>query len=61
MNKDVAERNVAVTATVSPDGVVDNTAVRRAWPLPKRLGWHFAHYWQHWVMALPAMVFVFVF
>ncbi|MBW3093402.1 sugar ABC transporter permease, partial [Bifidobacterium sp. 82T10] len=57
----MAVKEKAAAAVVDASGVVDNTAVRRAWPLPKRLGWHFGHYWQHWVMALPAMVFVFVF
>lgn len=51
----------SAAAAVDASGVVDNLAVRRSAPLVKRLGWHFAHYWQHWVMALPAMAFVAVF
>lgn len=43
---------------VDENGVVDNNAVRRSWPFFKRLGWHFKHYWQNWLMILPAMIFV---
>ncbi len=45
-------------SVVDENGVVDNNAVRRSWPFFKRLGWHFKHYWQNWLMILPAMVFV---
>lgn len=45
-------------SVVDENGVVDNNAVRRSWPFFKRLGWHFKHYWQNWLMILPAMIFV---
>ncbi len=51
----------AKPVVVDADGVVDNNAMRKSWPLSKRLGWHFKRYWQLWLMALPAMAFVALF
>jgi putative aldouronate transport system permease protein len=48
-------------SVVDASGVIDNNKVRRSWPLTKRLSWHFRHYWQLWVMALPAIAFIAVF
>ncbi|MEE8739191.1 MAG: ABC transporter permease subunit [Bifidobacterium sp.] len=30
-------------------------------PVSRRIGWHMRHYWQLWLMALPAMLFVALF
>ncbi|KFI52675.1 ABC transporter permease [Bifidobacterium biavatii] len=56
-----SKTKTAAVQTVDASGVIDNTAAFKALPWPRKLVWHVQHYWQHWVMALPAMVFVFIF
>lgn len=46
---------------VENNGVVDNITSRRSWPLVKKGGWHLRRYWQLYVMACPAMIFVLIF
>lgn len=48
-------------AVVDARGVIDQNALRRSQPWPKRLAWHFKHYWHLWAMVLPAVVFVAIF
>lgn len=48
-------------SAVDERGVIDNNAARKLLPWYKKLIWHCKHFWQHWLLVLPAMVFVALF
>ena len=50
-----------IAASASNADVPDNDYIAKHKPLPIRIGTHLRRYWQLWLMALPAMVFVFIF
>jgi len=50
-----------ITTSGSSADIPDNDYIARHKPLPIRISAHLRRYWQLWLMALPAMVFVFIF
>ena len=51
----------AVATASSSQEIPDNDYIARHRPLPVRIGAHMRRYWQLWLMALPAILFVALF